>query len=131
MAKKTSAVYLEGFDELDAALKEVGNRTTGLLLKQAVQVGAQPIVDEAKRLAPKRTGALAESIQQQDGKMQQGRANIDVSYGRKRWYGGLIERGTSKMAAKPYLRPALEAKAQEATDAIGAFLRDALKGVLA
>lgn len=128
--RKTRGVELEGADDLLAALKKLGDRTTGLLLKQAAEKGAQIIADEAKVLAPKDEGDLSEGIKAEANRQQQGRSTFDVGFGKAEWYGRLHELGTDNIPAQPFLRPALETKAEEATEAIEDMLRDALKEVL-
>jgi HK97 gp10 family phage protein len=121
---------LEGADDLDKALKKLGDRTTGLLLKQAAEKAAQIVADEAKELAPKDTGDLAESIQAEVHKVQNGRAQFNIGFGRKEFYGTFHELGNEKLPASPFLRPALEAKQEEAAEAVEELLRDALREVL-
>jgi HK97 gp10 family phage protein len=128
--RKNPLFHLEGADELNAALRRLGDRTTGLLLKQSAEAGAKVIADEAKRLAPRDSGDLAEGIEVKPGRIQQGRAVFNVQPGKAEWYGKLVELGTEKMPAQPFLRPALDAKAQEATEAVQEVLRDALRDVL-
>ena len=130
MAKKNPIAHLDGADELNAALRQVGNRAGGLVLKHAAEEGATVITEEARRLAPRDTGALAEGITAQPGRIQQGRAQINIGIGKAEWYGELVELGTEKMAAHPFLRPALDTKSDEAAGVVGDALRDALKDVL-
>lgn len=129
MAKNPLA-FLEGADELNAALRSVGDRAGGLLLKRAAEAGAAVITEEAQRLAPRDSGTLAEGITAQPGRIQQGRAQIDISFDKSDWYGMFVELGTENAPAHPFLRPALDAKAEEATDAVGQTLRDGLRDVL-
>ena len=130
MSKRNPVVSVDGFDELNAALRSVGNRATGLVLEKAARAGAEVIAAEARRLAPRKTGALAEGIAVEPGRLQQGRAQYSIGYGKKTWYGRLIELGTKFMPARPFLRPAMDAKAEEASDAVGASLRDSLRDIL-
>ncbi|HEX7119398.1 MAG TPA: HK97-gp10 family putative phage morphogenesis protein [Longimicrobiales bacterium] len=129
--RKNPIAHLAGFEELNEALRSVGDRATGKILRNAAEKGAEVIRDEAKRLAPKDTGALAEGIDVEVHRTQQGRAQFNIAPARKEWYGRLIELGTEKMAAQPFLRPALDAKADEAAKAVEDALFDALEAVLA
>jgi HK97 gp10 family phage protein len=128
--RKNHLVTLEGAEDLDRALRQVSGRATGLTLARAADAGAQVIAEEAKRLAPRDTGALADGITVQPGKLQQGRAQINVGPGKDEWYGALQELGTEHMPAHPFLRPALEGKKDEAAEAVRDVLREALKGFL-
>lgn len=138
---KNPVVHVDGFEALNKALRSVGNRTGGLVLEKAAEAGAKFIVDEAKRLAPKKSGALASGITAQVGRMQVGRVQINISYNKRQWYGKLVELGhalkrkrggktVGHVPAKPFLRPALDAKAEAAKDAVGASLRASLRDVL-
>jgi HK97 gp10 family phage protein len=130
MVRKNTVAYLDGADELNRALKSVGDRASGLLLRKAGEAGARVIVDEARRLAPKKSGALAEGITAEVARVQVGRVQVNIGYSRKTWYGRLIEQGTKFIAARPFLRPALDAKASEAQEAVSASLRASLRDVL-
>jgi HK97 gp10 family phage protein len=130
MDRKSRTSYVEGADALDAALKRIGDRATGILLREAVQKGADIIADEAKRLAPKDTGALAAGIHAEITTSKQGQAVADVSFNKKQWYGGLVEKGTKNIPAHPYIRPAFDTKADEAEEAVARYLWDALEDVL-
>jgi HK97 gp10 family phage protein len=130
MAKKNPVLHVEGADALNKALRSVGDRAGGLVLRKAAEAGAKVIEDEAKRLAPRDTGALAAGITAEARRIQQGRAVFDIGIGKREWYGRLVELGTEKMPAHPFLRPALDAKAEEAQQAVSEALRDALAEVL-
>lgn len=130
MARKNFKVGVEGAEGLNRALKAVGDRTTGQLLEKAVRAGAELIAEEARRMAPRDSGDLAEGITVEPTRLQQGRAQIDIGPGKREWYGRLVELGTEKMAAKPFLRPAFDTKADEARDAVANVLRKALKELL-
>lgn len=76
---------------------------------------AEVIRSRAEANAPRRTGALAGSIKK-------------IAAGALRWivvalvsYAAFVEWGTSRMAAQPYMRPALEAS--EDNDVIDKFMR--------
>jgi HK97 gp10 family phage protein len=68
-----------------------------------------------------RTGTLEDSIlvtyvpeDSVTGKL----ATYMVAFSRKAWYARLLEYGTSKMAAKPFIRPGFEAKKEQAGKAV-------------
>lgn len=129
---------LTGFKELAAALKELGPRVARKHLRGAVSRGAMVVRNEARTLAPKDTGEMARDILT---KRERSAGDHMASYsvfvrsgkksrlaGKKRdvardsFYWRFVEFGTVKMAARPFLRPAFEAKKEEAVDAIGAEL---------
>ena len=141
--KKNPVAHVEGFEQLNAALRSVGNRAGGLVLEKAAEAGAQVIAEEARRLAPRRTGALAEGITIEPARIQNGRAQINVGFSKRTWYGRLVELGhyvrrakkgqknTSKFVPPhPFLRPAFDSKAAEAVDAVEKSLKAQLRDVL-
>lgn len=103
MARKNSIAHLEGAKELNAALRSLGDRAGGLLLRKAAEAGAEVIRAEAERLAPRDTGLLSESIEDQTKRLQVGRAQIDVGPEKGAFYGQFLEKGTENMPAKPFL----------------------------
>ena len=128
---------LTGFRELAQALKELGPRVGRKHLRGSVAKGATIVRTEARNLAPKRTGEMAKDIQVKRERSPDNVASysVFVRTGRKSrlagrgrnvdknsWYWFLQEFGTVKMAANPFLRPAFEAKKEEAVDVIGAEL---------
>ena len=76
--------------------------------------GAQTVCESAKSLCPVDTGRLQSSINVQPG----GNTAADTEYA------GFVEFGTSKMAAQPYLVPALLSN----TQAILSAIAEAIKG---
>jgi HK97 gp10 family phage protein len=129
--RKNPVMAIEGADDINAALKMVENRAAGLTLLEAATAGGKVVAEEASRRAPKDSGDLAKSIDARAIKTAQvGRAQIDIGPTRDAWYGRLVELGTVKMRAKPFLRPAFDAKAEEATNEVAAQLRKALREFL-
>jgi HK97 gp10 family phage protein len=72
---------------------------------------AAAIRDEARRRAPKRTGALRKSIKVT---AHRGSDTGGIPYHTVDaiWYAGFVEFGTINAAAKPFLRPAADAYAR-------------------
>ncbi|HUT58988.1 MAG TPA: HK97-gp10 family putative phage morphogenesis protein [Phycisphaerae bacterium] len=89
-------------DVLEKALKRAPTEALNRL--------AEHVTAEAKRRSPFKTGTNRRSI------------NWDASRGGERriftqsGYGGYLELGTKKMAARPFIRPALEAVKQRAAE---------------
>lgn len=78
-----------------------------------------------RRLVPKRTWALHDTIRADAKVVAPGKVLVAVKAGgtvngRIVTYAALVERGTSKQAAQPYLRPALmQSKSRDLTDERG------------
>jgi HK97 gp10 family phage protein len=139
--------YIQGLSELSAALKELPQRIGKSVLRGAVSAGAAVVKSTAKNMAPVATGPLSEGhsppgtlkraiYQKQISELSDinrqvfyvgvrlakngsiGSKNVKA-YGRfDAYYWRWIEFGTSKMAAKPFLRPAFELSKYAAMDAI-------------
>lgn len=77
----------------------------GLKCFQAMEKACLLVEGDAKRICPVDTGRLRASLSheiEKKGDETVGRVGTNVEYG------VYVEYGTSKMSAKPYLRPALE-----------------------
>lgn len=146
MADDYVTVKVLGLKELNAALAELPERIARNALRGAVSAGAAVIRKEARAIAPIFTGAVSQGhpppgtlkksvFQKQmsalSGLLKQTFA-VGVITGRSRkgkggrsanaFYWRFVEFGTAKMAARPFLRPAFEAKKQAAVEAIRVYL---------
>ncbi len=83
----------------------------------AVRAGANVVRDEARRLAPIDTGNLKKSLVsiRRKGDKNTIQFSVTPSKGKPNdgWYAHFLEFGTSKMAAQPFLRPAIESRQDE------------------
>jgi len=145
-------IQIHGFEDFKKQLAELPGRAGRNVLRGAVNAGATVIRKEAVLRAPQYTGPVAEghpppgtlkksiyqkqitelssAVQQtffvgvRQGKRQQAVKrgknviNLDAFYGR------FVEFGTSKMPAKPFLRPAFEAKKEAAIEAMRAYMAE-------
>lgn len=128
--RKNPVLHVEGAEELNEALRSVGERAGGILLQHAAEAGAEIIAEDARERAPEDEGDLKKGIGYRTRRRQAGRTIVEIGNGRAEWWGKLVELGTSKTPAKPWLRPALDGKASEARDAVAAKLRELLRDVL-
>lgn len=121
---------IEGAAEMERLLKELGPRTASKAGAAALRAGAKPIVKEAKRLVPKDTRQLEKSITTKTERQSSGVDYRSVLIGfrqpRSR-IAHLIEFGTSKMPARPFMRPALDGKAKDALDEMGRVLGERIE----
>src|SRR5690554_1594084 len=93
------------------------DKVIGASLEEAAAAGAAVIRDEVEQRAPRgATGDLAESVDDRPDESSANRATHLVFVGK--YYGYFHEYGTSKMAAHPFLRPAVDAKKAEAEEAV-------------
>jgi HK97 gp10 family phage protein len=125
LRSKGVTVALEGMDELEDTLLALPEDLRKGALRRGVAEGAEVIESAAKAHAPRDTGTLAESIAAVEIRRGQrpGVVRFSVGVGPEAFYAFFIEYGTSKMVAKPFMRPALIASGQRAIDAAREELR--------
>jgi len=111
-------VNITGEKELLRKLKSLPKEIAGEHLERAVLEGAEIIREEASNRAPRRTGKLAANIVTEVEEKEKNRATVNIGPAKEVFYGLFVERGTSKMRAKPFLRPAIDEKKEEAEKAI-------------
>lgn len=138
------AMNLTGFKELAKALRELGPRVAKNTLRRSVAAGATIIKTEARARAPKDTGEMAKDIMVKRERDTRGEMaatySVFVRSGKKSrlagkgrnvqkdsYYWKFVEFGTSKMAAKPFLRPSFESKKEEAVKVIGEKLDEGIQ----
>lgn len=99
------------------ALKTLPLNIQRNVMTGSTRAGAKVVSDEAKRLVPVRYGRLKKSIGIIKRKAKRGMTIFSISPRRggknDGFYGKFIELGTSKMIARPFLRPALEMSVDE------------------
>lgn len=134
---------LQGFKELADAMRELPKQVAKNALRSAVNAGASEIRKEARTRAPKKSGTLKRALYQKQIREESSQYKqvfyVGVragptrgkdgkkDYSRDAWYWRFVEFGTSKMAAKPFLRPAFESKKQAAVSAIGKKLDERIQ----
>ena len=134
------SAHVTGLKEIESNLKDLEGKLAGRALRAGVREGAEVIHEEAERLAPRRTGALAAGIKVAT-KIGQDRGRIAEDLGIARFqltvtdtgksvvrarigliasvfYGLFHEFGTRFMAAHPFMRPALDVKANQAIEKV-------------
>ena len=119
-------IGISGAAEMDALLKQLAPDVAVNIGRRATRAGAEVIADEARRLVPVDTGELRDSIAVDvpTAKRQRGETVralvgfLNPTSGRAH----LTEFGTSKLAARPFMRPAMDAKAGDALDGMAKVL---------
>ncbi len=144
MAKRET-FKIEGLAELGKALRELPERVARNGLRVSVYAGAKVVRDEARARAPMAAqslgpnqpppGTLKRSVIMKHipelSSLTRQTFFVTVRHGKKyrkqgkkgnlsqdAWYWRFVEFGTRKMRARPFLRPALEAKRREAGQAM-------------
>lgn len=115
------AVLIQNLPALRRDFAQLTERMQRGVLRDAMRSAARPVVASAKAKVPVRTGALKRSISHRVS-VKRSSAEATIGFDRKIFYGRFIELGTSKMSAKPFLRPALDESEQKIADAFVAAI---------
>lgn len=129
MIKPTLAIT--GFKELEDDFTLLSKAEQRKVSKKAVRAGAVVFRDAIRASAPVRTGRLKKSVSV-DTDTARGSLTAGVKFKKVRvirkskkgktkqtlpFYWWMIENGTSKMSARPFVRPAFDANVKKAEDA--------------
>ncbi len=146
----TTDIEIKGLSELQALLDELPTTMEVKVVRGGLRAAAKVIEAEAKRLCPMgRTGLLRSSIHTT---MRSKRGHITATVkagGKEAWYAHFVEYGTSRhfikpknrkslflaglerkvadhpgAQRKPFMRPAIDAKREEATVAMAEYIRN-------
>ena len=109
---------IKGLKELSKALKAFPENIQNNILNSAIRAGIVTIQKEAKKNVPKRKRKLEKAIvikKRRPKNKNMIKYQLGIRQGSKddAYYGHIVEFGSSKMEAKPFMRPALESKADE------------------
>ncbi len=119
---------IEGLSDLDAALTELPKATARNVLVRTLKTEAQPIADMASSLAPDDPATkppdlhtsiiVGTKVSRRAKKQKQSDVEVYVGPTTKAFYGQFDEFGTSRQAAKPFMRPAWDANWRAVLDGI-------------
>ncbi len=134
--------HVKGLSDLVAAMNGLPDKVRVNGLRRAVSSGAVIVRNDARARAPVDTGEMRKDIQVKRERVPDAYVatySVHVRSGKRSrlsgrardvdkdsFYWKFVEFGTAKMAAQPFLRPAFEAKKQEAADKIISTLRERL-----
>ena len=108
--------------QLMKALSKLPKNIQNNVMVGATRAAANVVRDEARIRVPKKTKDLAKSIvsiKRRAETRNQVKFSVTPSKGKNKagWRAHFIEFGTSKMSAKPFLRPAFESSENKSLDA--------------
>lgn len=115
-------MQLSGFRELEDRLRRLPEDMAREYLEDGVQAGAAILRYEAYLRAPKESGDMAESITTRVTRQRNtgGDPRAEIGPSKKEQHVGRFQEfGTRRHPAHPFLRPALDAKGQEAIRIVG------------
>ncbi|MFY4862412.1 HK97-gp10 family putative phage morphogenesis protein [Aliarcobacter butzleri] len=109
------------------SLKQFPQNIQNNILVGAVRAGAKPLVDAAKANVPVDTANLKRSIginRKKTKDKSQVWFTVSPRKGGKNdgFYGHMVEFGTSKMAAQPFMRPAFESQDKQSIEAVKEYM---------
>lgn len=117
------SMKFEGLKELQKALGQLENKATSeMIQKEAVIRGAEVLKEEVINKAPKKTGKLKESITITS--VENGKVSVHTG---EAFYSHFLEFGTTKVAAKPFMEPAFNAKKEEIQEAMADVIKRELR----
>ena len=102
-----------GGDEVISILKRLPGRVGRKVIGKSLKAGGEVIAKEASAQAPVLSGDLRDNIVVAV-RTRRGVPVISIGPAAKIWYAHFPEYGTSTSSAKPYLRPAVQSKKDEA-----------------
>ena len=124
-------IKLEGVQQLLKNLEQFSQTIQRRIVRKAVSAGSTPMLQAVKAAAPRETGLLKKSIGRKVktyrnsgvvlviiGPRSGFRTVIDDKPRNPLMYAHLVEFGTSKAPAKPFMRPAFQAMKQTAQNII-------------
>ena len=132
------SITIKGGKKLDNKLKKMDRRVATKVLKTSFKAAMEPVKAEAKRRAPRDTGALIRSIRigVYNGKDYVGavvktgtRKQLKIPANAKSYYPAFIEYGSQGERARPYLRSALFKKRKVVLKRVSDDIRKALETV--
>ena len=113
--------------ELNQEFNDLENALTQEIIT-ALMRGGMIIETDAKRRCPVDTGRLRASLT--TDVEREGKTTFVLKVGTNVEYASFVENGTSRMAAQPFLRPAVDAKAKDVVDEIRESIREQINGRL-
>lgn len=119
-------VEILGDKEILRRLRAMGDEAS-VVLEPAAMAGSDIVVEAAEQLAPRRTAFLARHIIKE--LIEKSAVEVIVAVGphKDAFWGPFQELGTPHHPAQPFMRPALEEKAEEIAAAIGQAVWEALE----
>jgi len=122
-------VSLEGWGDLEKALKSIGPKAARKVGAKAMREAAKPIIDQAKVYVPVLTGALQDSITSVSVRSNENSV-LRLQIGFRKPAGSrahFVEYGTSHSRAQPFMRPALDIRGKDAIAIMGKVMWDGIE----
>lgn len=130
----SDAIRIFGTKQIEAKFKALPAKIGRKVMRKGLTDGARIVCMRARESVPVATGTLRKSIRVLGlkGAKAAGFRGKSVPLGKRviasAPHAHLVERGTKKMAARPFLSNALEEKKSEVFDAIANAVREGIRG---
>ena len=121
--------------KLERNIRAIKPKLQRRVLRQGLRKAAQPILAQARRLAPRDRGDYARSLGiSATVKGTRGEASVGArrgsQFGQAARISHLLEFGTSRTPAKPHLRPAFDSQKRSAAETLGSAMMLEVEKVL-
>lgn len=125
------ALRFDGLEEIEAKLSKIINRATGTAAKEVYLKAGMKLRDRARSMVKVKTGNLRKGIFAARGDASKQNVIVGVNY-KIAPHAHLVEYGTVRAPAHPYMRPALSASKDEMRrtiqDGLEKIIGDAARG---
>lgn len=121
-------VEITGLRELARNKSKLQKSFARTTLRSALTAAAKPVVKEAQARVPVASGDLRRGIGSQTRLTRRGFGYTLIGFDRDVFYGGVIELGSSRQPARPFLRPAID-EAHRNGSILEAFVRSINKTI--
>lgn len=133
-------VRIFGTKQVQDAFKALPAKIQRQLMRKGLRDGGRIVRARARELVPVDQGDLKKSIKVRGSKAGKQAAFLNKKLGGNRNiqvgvqvvaeapHAHLVEKGTKRMAAQPFLKPALDEKQEAIFDAVAASVQTAIKG---
>lgn len=119
---------VQGLAELEKAMLELEAKVATSVLRKSARQAMAPVLTRAQSLAPEDTGALKADLKMRSKKNTSGKGKtaitINVGHTRKAPHALQQEYGTSRHAAKPYLRESLKSQSEKVLNILSVRLKE-------
>lgn len=119
-----ASMKIIGAEELYRKLQDLEKKASLKVIKKGLKAGADLVLESVRSKCPVDTGRLKRSLESKTGKTKKGYASMIVQPSSKKepglvsntkkdnkryYYPAVLEYGSSRQAAKPFMRPAFDA----------------------
>jgi HK97 gp10 family phage protein len=127
----SASVVLQGFDEAIEAMDRIGKALRRKALTDVAKEGLEPVLSDAKARAPVREGRFRDSLKIQVWEAEDDYAELEVySDPDVALHGHMVEFGTRYTTGQPTLRPAFDARREEAERRVAIALKRKIEGAI-